>query len=245
MKINEVATLTGITVRTLHYYDEIGLLKPSEITAAGYRLYDNAALDTLQQILFFREMDFSLQEIKEIMQNPHYDKNEALAKHRELLLQKRKRLDALIFLVTTTLQGETDMSFKQFDKTELETAKSQYAAEAKERWGDTDAYAEHAKKTSAYTDANWQAAQAESEAILTEFGKLRATPPESEAAQALVKKWQDYITANFYQCTPEILSGLGSMYVSDAQFTQNIDKHGAGTGAFMAEAIAVFCAHPL
>ena len=134
MKINEVAKLTGVTVRTLHYYDEIGLLKPSEVTEAGYRLYDSTALETLQQILFFRELDFSLNDIKEIMTNPNYDKANALTKHRELLLQKRNRIDDLIVLVDSTLKGESDMSFKQFDMTEFEAMKEKYSAEVKERW---------------------------------------------------------------------------------------------------------------
>ena len=101
MKINQVAALTGVTVRTLHYYDKIGLLKPSQVTEAGYRLYDGAALGKLQQILFFKELDFPLSDIKEIMTDPRYDKKEALLKQKELLLQKRDRLDGLIKLVET------------------------------------------------------------------------------------------------------------------------------------------------
>lgn len=128
MKINEVSKLTGVTVRTLHYYDEIGLLKPSEVTSAGYRLYDNEALKTLQQILFFRELEFSLDEIKEIMSDPLYNRKDALAKQRELLMQKRIRLDGIINLVDKTLKGENDMSFKQFDMTEIEEARKEYAA---------------------------------------------------------------------------------------------------------------------
>lgn len=123
MKINEVAKLTGVTARTLHYYDEIGLLKPDEITGAGYRLYDNTTLEILQQILFFRELDFSLKDIKEIMTNPRYDKEEALSKQRNLLLKKRKHIDNLISLVDNTLRGDIDMSFKQFEMTEFEAAK--------------------------------------------------------------------------------------------------------------------------
>ena len=241
MKINEVAKLTGVTVRTLHYYDEIGLLKPSETTEAGYRLYDSTALETLQQILFFRELDFSLNDIKEIIKNPNYDKANALTKHRKLLLQKRSRIDDLIALVDNTLRGEHDMSFKQFDNTEFEATKKKYAAEAKERWGNTAAYAESEKKTSSYDDSKWKILFGEGETILQEFGEYRDIKPDSKEAQALVKKWQDYITANFYHCTKEILSCLGLMYIGDERFTQNIDQNGEGTAAFMAAAIEAFC----
>ena len=141
MKINQVAALTGVTVRTLHYYDKIGLLKPSQVTEAGYRLYDGAALGKLQQILFFKELDFPLSDIKEIMTDPRYDKKEALLKQKELLLQKRDRLDGLIKLVENTIKGDMDMSFQEFDMTDIETAKSRYAAEVKRRWGTTSASA--------------------------------------------------------------------------------------------------------
>ena len=140
MKISEVAKLTGVTVRTLHYYDEIGLLKSSEVTETGYRVYSSTDLETLQQILFFRELDFPLNDIREIMGNPTYDRESALQKHKELLLQKRDRIDGLISLVEKTLKGENDMSFRQFDTTEIEETRKKYAAEAKQRWGKNTAY---------------------------------------------------------------------------------------------------------
>lgn len=146
MKTSEVAKLTGVTKRTLHYYDEIGLLKPSEVTEAGYRVYSETDLEVLQQILFFRELDFPLEDIRQIMQNPSYDRENALQKQKELLLQKRERLDVLISLVNKTLKGERDMSFSQFDRSRLEETKRKYAQEAKKRWGDTDAYAEYERK---------------------------------------------------------------------------------------------------
>ena len=132
-KINEVAKLTGITVRTLHYYDEIGLLRPSSISTTGYRLYDNNDIKKLQQILFFRELNFSLKEIKEIIKNPNYNKTDALKNQKQLLLLKRKRLDGIIELVENAIKGENYMSFKEFDTTEIEKLKKEYAEEAKER----------------------------------------------------------------------------------------------------------------
>ena len=206
MKVSEVAKLTGVTVRTLHYYDEIGLLKPSKVTEAGYRLYSNADLEILQQILFFRELDFSLSDIREIMLNPTYSRETALQNHRELLLQKRKHIDGLISLVDKTLKGDNDMSFKQFDTTEIKNARKEYAAEAKQRWGKSDAYTEYEEKVSAYDDPQWKLLNGEGSYILREFGENRHLDPASKEAQALVKKWQEFITANFYNCTKAILA---------------------------------------
>ncbi|MDP4120439.1 MAG: MerR family transcriptional regulator [Bacillota bacterium] len=242
MKINEVAKLTGVTVRTIQYYDKIGLLKPSGITEAGYRLYNNEALEILQQILFFKELDFPLNEIKEIMTHPNYDKQQAMNKHKELLIKKRRRLDKLINLIENTTKGEFDMSFKEFDMTEIEAAKEQYAEEVKQRWGDTEAYAESERKTSGYDKEKWKIINSKGDAILNEFAQIKSSAPNSEIAQELVKKWQDYITESFYNCTKEILSGLGLMYLNDERFTKNIDKHGSGTAEFMAKAIGIYCA---
>ncbi len=241
MKVSEVAKLTGVTVRTLHYYDEIGLLKPSKVTEAGYRLYSNADLEILQQILFFRELDFSLSDIREIMLNPTYSRETALQNHRELLLQKRKHIDGLISLVDKTLKGDNDMSFKQFDTTEIKNARKEYASEAKQRWGKSDAYTEYEEKVSAYDDPQWKLLNGEGSYILREFGENRHLDPASKEAQALVKKWQEFITANFYNCTKAILSCLGEMYIGDDRFTQNIDRYGQGTALFMATAIEIFC----
>ena len=240
MNISRVAKLTGVTVRTLRYYDEIGLLKPSQVTEAGYRVYDDADLEVLQQILFFRELDFSLEDIRKIMQNPAYEKESALRKQRELLEQKRSRLDSLISLVDKTLKGERDMSFRQFDTTEIEATKKKYAEEARRRWGGTAAYAEYEKRTSRAGDAQQKMLDDEGAMLLREFGRNRSLAPDSPEAQALVKKWQDYITAHFYTCTKEILSCLGQMYVGDERFTQHIDGYGEGTAAFMSAAIEAY-----
>lgn len=242
MKINEVAKLTGVTVRTLHYYDEIGLLTPSEVTEAGYRLYDNNALATLQQILFFRELDFPLSEIKGIMTNPAFDQSQALAKHKELLMKKRQRLDGLIELVNQTLKGDEEMSFKEFDSTEIERCKQEYATETKDRFGKTDAYAESEVKTTRYGKEQWQKISTEGADILQGFADCKSNAPDSKTAQILVKQWQDFITDKFYCCTKEILSCLGQMYIGDNRFTENIDRHGDGTAAFMAKAIEIYCA---
>lgn len=242
MKINEIAKLTGVTVRTLHYYDEIGLLTPSELTEAGYRIYNDEALATLQQILFFRELDFPLSDIKEIMTNPQYNKTEALAKHKELLVQKRSRLDGLIALVDKTIGGEKTMSFKEFNMTEIEANKKKYATEVKERWGETASYKESEGKTGVYDKKQWEILNGEGAEILKAFGQNCNIIPDSVEAQNLVKRWRTYITANFYNCTKEILSCLGLMYIEDARFTENIDLNGKGTAEFMTKSIEIYCA---
>ncbi|WP_238917869.1 MerR family transcriptional regulator [Clostridium sp. YIM B02555] len=241
MKINEVAKLTGITTRTLHYYDEIGLLKPSQITDAGYRLYDENSLSELQQILFFRELNFPLNEIKEIMTNSEYDKTEALKKHKELLLKKRERIDKLVTLVENTIKGDGEMSFKEFDMTEIESAKKKYAKEVKERFGNTEAYAESEEKAKNYGKEQWREIDAESKKLLKAFADNMDKTPDSEDVQKLVKEWQNFITKSFYKCTNEILQGLGMMYVEDERFKKNIDSNGEGTAEFISKAIEIYC----
>ena len=241
MKINEVARLTGVTVRTLHYYDEIGLLKPTEVTETGYRLYDDNALAKLQQILFFRELDFPLNEIMKIISSPVFDKKRALENHRKLLVKKHERLENLISLVDNIIKGESALSFKEFDFTEIENTKNEFIAEAKERWGNSDAFIESEKKTENYGKEQWQQISDEGGCILKAFAQNINKSADNYEVQALVGKWQDFITEKFYKCTKEILAGLGQMYIGDDRFTENIDKYGVGTAKFMAEAIAVYC----
>lgn len=241
MKTNDVAKLTGITVRTLQYYDKIGLLKPTKNTENGYRIYQESDLETLQQILFFRELDFPLSEIKEIMSNPEYDKADALKHQKELLLKKRNRLDELIDLVECTIKGERTMEFNAFDTSEIDESKEKYAQEVKERWGQTNAYAQYNQKSKKYNKEDWNSIQAEANEIMKGFAKLREEDPSSKKAQAQVKLWQDHITQRYYTCTKQILGGLGMMYVQDERFRNNINQHGEGTAEFMSKAIEAYC----
>ena len=242
MKIQEAARLTGVTERTLRYYDRIGLLHPSGMTESGYRLYGEDALRRLQQILFFRELGFPLAQIREIMDSPGYDMNEALRRHRLLLIAERDRLNGLIDLAERTLKGENDMSFDAFDRSGIDRQRDAYAEEARRRWGGTDAYAESEKKTAGYGKEQWAAIQQEADEIFAAFAELRGHAPEEPDVQALVARWQAHITRNYYACTKEILAGLGQMYTADERFMQNIDRAGAGTAQLMSDAIAVYCA---
>ena len=238
MQIKEFAEFTGVSVRTLHYYDEIGLLRPAEVDRiTGYRFYDEDSLFRMQEILFYRELDFSLKSIGEILSSPNYDKNKALNEQKQLLILKKERLERLIASIDGAAKGENVMP--AFDNSEFE----KYKAEAKEKWGTTDAYKEHAEKTKDYSKQKWNNLAEGMDHIMGEFAVCMKTGKmsDSKEAQSLVKMLQSHITENYYVCTSEILAGLGKMYVADERFKNNIDKHAEGTAAFISEAIAVYC----
>lgn len=242
MQINEFAKLTGVSVRTLHYYDEIGLLKPAFVDEQnGYRFYDENSLERMQEILFYRELDFELKSISEILSSPDYDKEKALAEQRKLLILKKERLERIIDALDGAEKGKITM--KAFDNSDYETARKQYETEAKERWGATDAYKEHAEKTANYTADKWQEVNDGLMSVLANFAECmqNGNTADSDDAQALVKELQNYITDNYYTCTNEILAGLGQMYVADERFKNNIDKHAVGTAEFVSKAIKVYC----
>jgi DNA-binding transcriptional MerR regulator len=247
-KVKEVADMVGISVRMLHHYDKIGLLKPESTTPAGYRLYNDKDLERLQQILFFKELDFSLQEIKEIMDSPGFDKKKALKSHKNLLLKKKERLEKIINTVNNTIksiEGEIDMSkkdmFEGFDMTEIERHKEKYAKETEEKYGNTDAYKESQKKTSSYDKNDWAIIQKEADEIYRKIGSNMDKSPEDNEVQELVEEWRNHITKYYYNCTPEIFRGLGDMYVYDERFTENIDKYGKGLANFLRDAMNVYC----
>ena len=241
MQIREFADFTGVSVRTLHYYDEIGLLKPAYVDEqTGYRFYDEACLERMQEILFYRELDFPLKNICELLSSPGYDKQEALEQQKRLLVLKKERLERLIGALDRAKRGEYVMT--AFENKEYEETRKQYEEEAKKRWGETDAYKEHQEKTKDYSKEKWQDANAGLEEIFKEFAlcKAEGATPDSKEALALVQKLQNYITEQYYTCTKEILAGLGKMYVADERFRKNIDKHGEGTAEFVSEAIGKY-----
>ncbi len=255
MTVNEVSKLTGVSIRTLQYYDKIGLLHPAEYTEAGYRLYDDAALETLQQILLFRELEFPLKDIKKIVGSPDFDRSKALEQQIELLTLKKEHLENLINLAKgLKLRGVRHLKFDAFDTRKID----EYAAQAKASWGTTPAYKEFEEKSKGRTREDDQNIAQGLMDIFAEFGAIRgaeagtlkgaeldavkSADPASAEAQALVKKLQDYITQHFYNCTNEILSGLGKMYAGGGDFTKNIDSYGGeGTAEFVHQAIEIYC----
>ena len=241
-QIGELAERAGVSVRTLRHYDAIGLLEPSDITPAGYRLYDEAAVAELEQILYFRELGFALEEIKAIMSSPAYDAREAMKRQKALLQMQKKRIEAMIERLDEAIAGQGAPDMGVFDMREIENMKTQYADEAKARWGGTDAFRESEKRTAAYGKADWQAIQQGMTQLFEAFADVRELAPEDARVQALVADWKQYITDHFYACTDEILEGLGVMYTADERFRANIDRCGEGTAACMSRAIAAYCA---
>ena len=233
--VKEVSELAGVSVRMLHHYDAIGLLKPTKVTEAGYRLYDEAAIGRLQSILMFRELQFPLKEIKAILDNPDYDPAEAVTQQIRLLELQMEHIKNLISLAREIQQkGVNSMSFKAFDTTELE----QYAAEVKERWGKSKAYQEYAEKTKSKTREEMMETGEDMMKIFEDLGGLRKLSPAQGEVQEKVRQLQKFITENYYNCTDEILDGLSQMYVCDQRMKQNIDKAGGeGTAEFVRQAV--------
>ena len=237
--VKEVSKLSGVSVRTLHHYDAIGLLKPTRVTEAGYRLYDDAALQRLQAILLFRELQFPLKEIKEILDSPGFNPMEALEQQIKLLELQRMHLEKLISHARRIQKtGVMDMNFKPFDKRDMD----EYAAQAKAKWGKTDAYREFEQKTRGQSQAQLKSTGDVLMDIFAEFGAIRHLSPASDEAQALVRKLQSYITEHYYTCTPQILRGLGQMYIAGDSMTDNINSAGGeGTAYFVHRAIEIYC----
>ena len=241
--IGAVARLAGISIRTLHYYDEIGLLTPGGRSDSGYRLYQNHDLERLQQILLLRELGMGLDEIARVLDDPAYDRLEALREQRRRLDRSRKRTTRLIAAVDAAISAaeegrtmtpeESLEVFGDFDP-------SQYEDEVKERWGDTDAYKESARRTKSYTKQDWLKIGSESNEINQAFIALmeKGIPADSPEARAVAERHRGHISKWFYQCSPEIHAGLGQMYVVDHRFTENIDKAKPGLAQYMSDAIA-------
>lgn len=237
--VHEVSELTGVSVRTLHHYDAIGLLKPSKITEAGYRLYDDTAILRLQTILLFRELEFPLKEIKLIIDSPNFDRRAALRQQVELLELRKKRICEIISLACEIITTGVDtMNFSAFNKTEIEN----FTAEAKEKWGGTKAFKEYEQRAADQTRDNPKLIADKLIRIFADMGKIKDLAPECSEAQSEVRRLQKFITEHYYNCTPQILEGLSKMYVEDERFKTNIDEAGgAGTADFACRAINFYC----
>ncbi len=234
--VHEVSRLTGVSIRALQYYDRIGLLRPSMRTEAGYRLYADADLERLQSILLFRELEFPLKQIREILDSPGFDRDKALEQQIEMLTLKKEHLQALIDHARSIREKGVTMDFTPFDTAKLD----EYAEKARAAWGDTDAYREYAQKK--HTPEKTQDLAGRMMQIFAEFGQLKGLDPAGEVPQAQVGRLQDFISANYYRCTDEILSGLGKMYAAGGEFTENIDRAGGeGTADYVNRCIEIYC----
>ena len=239
--VREVSKITGVSVRTLHYYDAIGLLKPTQVTEAGYRMYDDTALSRLQNILLFRELQFPLKEIKVILDSPNFDPSEAITQQIELLELQYKHIGELItFAREIQNKGVKTMNFDVFDKNEIE----KYKTEVITKWGDTKAYQEDKQKDIARNEGSDSRIANELMAMFSELGDLKHLTPNSDEVQKKISALQKFITDNYYVCTDEILDGLGKMYLCDERFKKNIDRAGGdGTAELVSQAISVYCSH--
>ena len=240
MIVNEVSRLTGVSIRTLQYYDKIGLLPPADYTEVGYRLYDDETLQKLQIILLFRELEFPLKDIRRIIESPVFDREKALEQQIHILELKKEHIENLIDLARGVKKsGVKDMT----DFTAFDTAKiDDYIAKARECWGDTAAFKEFEEKNADRTSEENAGINTELMKIFTQFGGMKDMDPASSKVQKQVKKLQDYITDKFYKCTNTILSSLGHAYSAEGEMNRNIDKAGGkGTGEFVDKAIQIYC----
>ncbi len=237
--VGEVAELAGITVRTLHHYDEIGLLSPSGRSEAGYRLYSYDDLARLREILIWRTLGFPLTEIASLLDDPGHDRLAALERQRELIEREIDRLGTLAVAVEDAIAAhrngaelEVDAMFDGFDP-------SEYEEEARERWGHTDAYKESARRAASYGQAEWDEIRAEGDEIVRELiAVMRGrAPADGEAARALAERHRRHISRWFYPCSPQMHRGLAEMYVADQRFAQTYERHAEGLAAYFHDAI--------
>jgi DNA-binding transcriptional MerR regulator len=236
--VGEVARLARVSIRTLHHYDEIGLVKPSSRSEAGYRLYLERDLQRLQQVLFYRELGFTLEEVGRMLADSDRDRRRALMAQRELLISRAERMGALVALIDKTLyaleRGEPMSHESLFDGFDP----SRYEEETHERWGGTPEYEQSVRRTRAYTKNDWKTLGDESAAITQAFAEaldagVAAADPR---AMDLAERHRQHITRWFYPCSLEVHAGLGEMYVADARFAANYEPVRAGLTRYMCEA---------
>ncbi|EQC2291628.1 TPA: MerR family transcriptional regulator [Listeria innocua] len=242
MQTKELAELTGVSVRTLHHYDKIGLLVPQKDDWNGYRIYSEKDVDKLQQILFFKELDFPLKKIKQILDDPSFDKEVALSLQRHLLIEKKTRIEAMLETLDQTIKNEKgEIIMTNEEKfTGFDFSTNPYEEEARKLWGDKVVNQANEK----ITNMNEKEQMAIKESFDAEFRQLaavRKSAPESNEAQQAVHLFFQYLNdthGNLYSL--EAFAGLGEMYVADERFTKNIDQFGDGLSAFLKEAMAIY-----
>ena len=239
--VGRVAALSGVTIRTLHHYDEIGLLSPGGRSAAGYRIYEESDLERLQQILFYRELGFVLKEISTIVDDPGTDALEHLRRQRKLLSERIKRLSAMVDAIDYEMEATTmDIPLTPEERFEVfgEFRPEDYAEEANQRWGETEAYRQSQRRVSTYRKEDWQQLKAEEQEVRDRLAAAFAggVSPESEEAMAAAEAHRQLISRWFYECTYDIHRGLTDMYVSDERFRSNYDTQIPGLASFIRDA---------
>ncbi|MFJ4470201.1 MerR family transcriptional regulator [Streptomyces sp. NPDC089424] len=240
--VGQVAGYAGVTVRTLHHYDGIGLLAPSERSHAGHRRYSDADLDRLQQILFYRELGFPLEEVAALLDDPAADPRAHLRRRHELLTARIEKLQKMAAAVEHAMEARAmgiDLTPEEKFEVFGDHDPDQYEDEVRERWGGTDAYRQSRERTSSYTKEDWKRATEEFDAIHRRMADLMAagTPADSEAATDTAEEHRLFITRSYYDCSHEMHSCLGEMYVSDPRFTATYEKIRPGLAVYLRDAI--------
>lgn len=242
LTVGAVARLAGVSVRTLHHYDDIDLVSPAEHSDAGYRLYSRREVERLQEVLFFRELGIGLAEIRRIIEDPKYRRGEALQRQKDLLLTQSSRLLAMAEAIDRSINAElkgVNMTAEEILEVFGDFDPGEHQAEAEERWGGTAAYEESASRVKGYTKRDWHEERAEADAIDQQFLALMSSGVAANSVDAmeLAEEHRAHITKWFYECTPDIHADLGRMYVADPRFKGNIDKAGDGLAHYLSEAI--------
>jgi DNA-binding transcriptional MerR regulator len=246
-RIKELADMSGISIRTLHYYDQIGLLKPRRSEDNRYRLYNDGSIVRLQQILFLKELEFPLSEIKRILDDPHFNEMEALHMHRKVLVEKRDRLMRIIQSVDESIEAikggkemDSNKRLQPFDRSKLDEFQKQYEQEVKEKYGQTKAYEQFEEKRKSYKDNDFSIIEQERIEIFKKIAAVMDLNPEEKTVQELIHEWRMHITRYHYECTIEIFRGLGEMYTADERFKNNLDQIRDGFAEFMSDAIRLY-----
>lgn len=240
--VGRVSDLAGVTVRTLHHYDEIGLLRPSSRNHAGHRRYSDDDLDRLQQILYYRALGFSLEEVAVLLDDPHVDPAEHLRRQHRLLTDRIEELTAMAAAVERAMEARMrgiqltpEEKFEVFGDFDPEA----HADEAERRWGDSEAYRESRRRIASYTKEDWQRINAEAAEINRRMVAVMESgaAPDSEAAMDLAEEHRQHISRYHYTCGYDIHTGLAELYVTDQRFTDSIDQAKPGLAAYLSEAI--------
>ncbi len=239
--VGEVSKAAGVTVRTLHHYDEIGLLRPAGKSAAGYRQYDEADLERLQEVLFYRELGFGLEEIAGLVNLPTFNRAQILRRQRTLIERKIDRLQSMVKAIDRALQAREEghtMNKEEMFEVFGSFDPSEYEDEVRERWGDTKAYAESSKRTARYSKDDWKQMRDEAGLINQRLADLCAagTDPEAEESMEAAEQHRLHIDRWFYPCSHEMHAGLGDMYVLDPRFTRFWDDYQPGLATFVRDA---------
>jgi DNA-binding transcriptional MerR regulator len=246
--INKLAKLAGVSVRTLHYYDEVGLLKPSAVQKNGYRVYEQAELLKLQQILFFRELDFPLEEIKQAFSSPSFNTQRALRDHRAMIELKKRRLSGLIKTIDRTLKKldsqkpMEEKDLQQLYETFGEDTIKNYAEEVKQRWGDTEAYKQSMERASKTTKADYEKYKKDSDIFMKKVAATMDKGATSPEFQTLIAEHFKSLSA-WYEPNFEMYRGLANMYVEDPRFTAYYENYRPGLAKVFSEAILYFIEH--